>query len=464
MKRIALLTLLMLTAAAAWSQAVRVDIPLQITGPDVPITGGNLPQALWLANAQIQVCVHPATIASCTPATTYNDYAKDAQCPSNAPLVLLPGVSCVSSVGAAADIGFWYGGGIVDYIVTSSYGTFGPYSVTGGNSASSGSVTSISFTGDGTIFQTGPTTPVTSAGTLAPALVAQVANCILAGPATGSNAAPTCRALVAADLPSGINGISSVTQGYIPLGGTGGNTITGNSHIDDGVTTPNTITSTENINEGGTIAELALGTAVDNTANYASDVFDFDISYFTTTTVNDAWSLSTYVCPYASCGTTPTTVFNITGPTSLSGITLLAAQNPAIAATSGANIPTACLGLRGATWNGSASQLDDWDICGTYGSGSNPSSTLVFSKKRGTSGTQAVQMPGLVVTGPGGNPGIQLTSAAFATYPACSSSLEGLEEAVTDSTTNTWGATVTGSGSDHVKMYCDGTNWTVEAK
>jgi len=53
---------------------------------------------------------------------------------------------------------------------------------------------------------------------------------------------------------------------------------------------------------------------------------------------------------------------------------------------------------------------------------------------------------------------------AFASLPACASGTEGLSNAVSDSTTNTWGATITGSGSDHVQAYCDGTNWTVAAK
>jgi len=56
------------------------------------------------------------------------------------------------------------------------------------------------------------------------------------------------------------------------------------------------------------------------------------------------------------------------------------------------------------------------------------------------------------------------TPGLFSTLPTCNSGEEGSEAAVTDSTTNTWGATITGSGGDHVKAYCDGTNWTVEAK
>jgi hypothetical protein len=52
----------------------------------------------------------------------------------------------------------------------------------------------------------------------------------------------------------------------------------------------------------------------------------------------------------------------------------------------------------------------------------------------------------------------------FATLQSCASGVEGTSAAVSDSTTNTWGATITGGGSDHVLAYCDGTNWTVGAK
>jgi hypothetical protein len=60
--------------------------------------------------------------------------------------------------------------------------------------------------------------------------VAQVANCILAGPSSGGNAAPTCRALVAADLPStAVTG--SGTSGNLPKF-TGASTV-GNSLLTD---------------------------------------------------------------------------------------------------------------------------------------------------------------------------------------------------------------------------------------
>ncbi len=51
-----------------------------------------------------------------------------------------------------------------------------------------------------------------------------------------------------------------------------------------------------------------------------------------------------------------------------------------------------------------------------------------------------------------------------ASLPTCSSTVEGAMRTVSDSTTNTWGATITGGGSDVILGFCDGTNWTVAGK
>ena len=53
---------------------------------------------------------------------------------------------------------------------------------------------------------------------------------------------------------------------------------------------------------------------------------------------------------------------------------------------------------------------------------------------------------------------------AFATLPTCTSGIEGTLSHVTDSTTNTWGAAITGGSTNHVLAYCDGSAWTVAAK
>lgn len=54
-----------------------------------------------------------------------------------------------------------------------------------------------------------------------------------------------------------------------------------------------------------------------------------------------------------------------------------------------------------------------------------------------------------------------LEPAIFGSLASCTFANEGDSAAVTDSTTATWGATITGSGTLHVLAYCNGTNWTV---
>jgi hypothetical protein len=53
---------------------------------------------------------------------------------------------------------------------------------------------------------------------------------------------------------------------------------------------------------------------------------------------------------------------------------------------------------------------------------------------------------------------------AFSAVVACSSDLAGSIAPISDSSTATWGATITGGGANHVLGYCNGTNWTVAAK
>ena len=71
---------------------------------------------------------------------------------------------------------------------------------TGWSNAGSGTVTSVGLSLPG-LF-TVSNSPVTGAGTLTAVLATQQANRVLAGPTTGADAAPTFRALVAADLPN----------------------------------------------------------------------------------------------------------------------------------------------------------------------------------------------------------------------------------------------------------------------
>jgi hypothetical protein len=57
---------------------------------------------------------------------------------------------------------------------------------------------------------------------------------------------------------------------------------------------------------------------------------------------------------------------------------------------------------------------------------------------------------------------INVRVGTFSSLPA--SPTEGMLAGVSDSATNTWGATITGGGSFHVLAYYDGAQWTVAAK
>lgn len=77
----------------------------------------------------------------------------------------------------------------------------------GPGGAGSGTVTSVGSGTIGPLFSVSWATPTTTPA-FSLDLVAQAANCVVAGPSSGGNAVPTCRSLVAGDIPS----LSSVYQ------------------------------------------------------------------------------------------------------------------------------------------------------------------------------------------------------------------------------------------------------------
>ena len=79
-----------------------------------------------------------------------------------------------------------------------------------------------------------------------------------------------------------------------------------------------------------------------------------------------------------------------------------------------------------------------------------------------TDGTLKVRVTAQNADGSLAAKSVRGTAVAFASLP--SSPVEGMLVAVTDSTTATWGATITGSGANHVLAYYNGTNWTVAGK
>lgn len=83
-----------------------------------------------------------------------------------------------------------------------------------------GSVTSVGLVMPGAIFDVSGS-PITSSGDITVTLDNQSANRVLAGPTTGSPAAPTFRALVAADLPTHTQAWSTITGTPTTLSGYG---------------------------------------------------------------------------------------------------------------------------------------------------------------------------------------------------------------------------------------------------
>lgn len=87
-----------------------------------------------------------------------------------------------------------------------------------------GTVTSVTFTGDGTVLSSTPSSAVTTSGTLIATLLTHSANLVFAGPVSGPAAAPTFRALVAADIPAVTWNALTAATGDLTLANTTFNT------------------------------------------------------------------------------------------------------------------------------------------------------------------------------------------------------------------------------------------------
>lgn len=152
------------------------------------------------------------------------------------------------------------------YLTSTDWNTF--------NGKGSGTVTSVTFTGDGVLLSSTPSTAVTTTGTLTATLLTQTANKVLAGPSSGSAATPTFRTLVTADMPSGTGTVTSIiagtgltggtitTTGTIALDLTRGNTWTGLTTL---TPTTNTGGMVINQNADGLQQGLIVNSGKDNT-------------------------------------------------------------------------------------------------------------------------------------------------------------------------------------------------------
>jgi hypothetical protein len=88
--------------------------------------------------------------------------------------------------------------------------------------------------------------------------------------------------------------------------------------------------------------------------------------------------------------------------------------------------------------------------------------TLTLTARFNGSGGVAIGSSGATIDP--GNGCLLLSPQTFASLSAAGSTTKGRIACVTDSTTATWGATITGSGTNVVLAFDDGTNWTVVGK
>jgi len=218
----------------------------------------------------------------------------------------------------------------------------------------SGTVSSVAFSGDGTIFSaTVSGSPITSAGTLAPALLAQSANKFLTGPVSGAAAVPTFRAISALDLPN---------PGSATLGGIQSFAAVSSQWINS-ISTAGVVSATQpafsNLTGSATLTQGGLGQSVSGSTGFVTisagsstvSAITFGYNFNQAVSANGTIILSPYV-PFSctitevyqiqtnSAGTC-TATFQI-GSASITGLSALSAVSAAAnAAATSANVVSA---------------------------------------------------------------------------------------------------------------------------
>lgn len=118
-------------------------------------------------------------------------------------------------------------------------------------------------------------------------------------------------------------------------------------------------------------------------------------------------------------------------------------------------------------FSGVVAQSDSFDTAAlSLGTSTNRANLLfvscIFNKNTSTTGVN-FSAPSNAFTGWFQNCNIA-PIWTFSQLPSGGNVFEGDEFSISDSTTNTWGATASGTGSDHVLVRYNGSNWTVVAK
>ncbi len=135
----------------------------------------------------------------------------------------------------------------------------GSTSAIGGGGGGSGTVTSVTLTGDGTVLSSTPSAAVTTSGTLAAALASQNGNGVLVAPAAGGSGVPTFRKLNGENINTytlggtAIQTVSNKTTSYTAV-----QTDAGTLFTDRGSSSQVTITLPSNPTVGTTLGFMTF--------------------------------------------------------------------------------------------------------------------------------------------------------------------------------------------------------------
>jgi hypothetical protein len=137
-----LILMLALLPVMLHAQAVRYAGNVYTINSSSPQPGGLYP-VLASTSATVQICTYSTSQTCPSLATTYTNAAQSASCPVTAQLTPSNSGACTAAVDSTGNFGAWLLAGNYQYMVNTSYGTFGPYDFSVGGGGSSGGVTSL---------------------------------------------------------------------------------------------------------------------------------------------------------------------------------------------------------------------------------------------------------------------------------------------------------------------------------
>lgn len=141
-----LLAIPLLFPLFAGAQAVRYNGNVYTINASAGQPGALYP-VLANTSATVQICTYSVSSTCPTLAASYTNAAQSSSCPTTAQLTPSNSGACTAAVDAQGNFGAWLVAGNYQYMITTTYGTFGPYDFTVGGGAAGGVASLNTLTG-----------------------------------------------------------------------------------------------------------------------------------------------------------------------------------------------------------------------------------------------------------------------------------------------------------------------------